>query len=122
MDFHTAARLAAVLAIGLGGIGPGIGIGIATMGAVQAIGRNPDAEGPIRTTLILGAGLAEAVAIYAFVVALVLLFVAGWSAARNGTSGSDVETTVMGARPALGSIRVGRRAPGGEAEDERIRH
>ncbi|HUS16499.1 MAG TPA: ATP synthase F0 subunit C [Chloroflexia bacterium] len=77
MDFHTAARLAAGLAIGLGGIGPGIGIGIAAMGAVQAIGRNPDAEGPIRTTLILGAGLAEAVAIYAFVVALVLLFVAG---------------------------------------------
>ncbi len=77
MDVGTAARLAAGLAIGLGGIGPGIGIGIATMGAVQAIGRNPDAEGPIRTTLILGAGLAEAVAIYAFVVALVLLFVAG---------------------------------------------
>jgi len=77
MDLHTAARLAAGLSMGLGAIGPGIGIGIAAMGAVQAIGRNPDAEGPIRTTLILGAGLSEAVAIYAFVIALVLLFVAG---------------------------------------------
>jgi F-type H+-transporting ATPase subunit c len=69
-------NLAAALAIGLGGLGPGIGIGIAVMGAMQAIGRNPDAAGDIRGTLILGAGLAEAVAIYAFVVALVLLFVA----------------------------------------------
>jgi len=77
MDVHVAARLAAGLAIGLGAIGPGIGIGVATMGAMQGISRNPDAEGPIRTTLILGAGLAEAVAIYAFVVALVLMFVVG---------------------------------------------
>jgi F-type H+-transporting ATPase subunit c len=77
MDVATAARIAAGLAIGLGAIGPGIGIGIATMGAMQGISRNPDAEGPIRTTLILGAGLAEAVAIYAFVVALVLMFVVG---------------------------------------------
>ena len=53
MDFYTMARLAAGLAIGLGAIGPGIGIGLATMGAVQAIGRNPDTEGPVRTTLIL---------------------------------------------------------------------
>jgi F-type H+-transporting ATPase subunit c len=68
-------QLAAALAIGLGGLGPGIGIGIAVNGAMQAIGRNPDAAGEIRGAMILGAGLAEAVAIYAFVVALVLLFV-----------------------------------------------
>jgi F-type H+-transporting ATPase subunit c len=71
-----AARLiAAGLAIGLGAIGPGIGLGIGTWGATQAIGRNPDAEGPIRTAMILGLGFAEAVAIYALVVALVLIFV-----------------------------------------------
>jgi len=69
-------QLAAALSIGLGAIGPGIGIGIATLGALQAIGRNPDAVGDIRNTMILGAGLSEAVAIYAFVVALVLIFVA----------------------------------------------
>ena len=67
--------LAAGLAIGLGGIGPGLGLGIGTWGATQAIGRNPDAEGPIRTAMILGLGFAEAVAIYALVVALVLVFV-----------------------------------------------
>lgn len=68
-------RLAAGLAIGLGGLGPGLGLGIGTWGATQAIGRNPDAEGPIRTAMILGLGFAEAVAIYALVVALVLIFV-----------------------------------------------
>jgi F-type H+-transporting ATPase subunit c len=67
--------LAAGLAMGLGGIGPGLGIGIGVWGATQAIGRNPDAEGPIRTTMILGMGLSEAVAIYALVVALVIIFV-----------------------------------------------
>lgn len=71
-----AARLiGAGLAIGLGGIGPGIGIGIGLFGATQAIGRNPDAEGAIRPLAVLGLGFAEAVAIYALVVALVLIFV-----------------------------------------------
>ncbi len=72
----AARLLAAGLAIGLGGIGPGLGIGIGVWGATQAIGRNPDAEGPVRATMILGLGLSEAVAIYALVVALVLVFVA----------------------------------------------
>ena len=67
--------LAAGLAIGLGGIGPGIGLGIGTYGATQAISRNPDAGGDIRTAMILGLGFAEAVAIYALVVALVIIFV-----------------------------------------------
>ena len=68
--------IGAALAIGLGGIGPGIGIGIAVRGALEAIGRNPETEAAVRTTMIIGASLAEAVAIYAFVVALVILFVA----------------------------------------------
>jgi F-type H+-transporting ATPase subunit c len=68
--------LAAGIAMGFGAIGPGIGIGIAVRGAMEAIGRNPEAEGPVRTTMIIGAGLAEAVAIYAFVVALILMFAA----------------------------------------------
>jgi F-type H+-transporting ATPase subunit c len=76
LSTDAARLLAAGLAIGLGGLGPGLGIGIGVWGATQAIGRNPDAEGPVRTTMILGLGLAEAVAIYALVVALVLVFVA----------------------------------------------
>ncbi len=67
--------LGAALAIGLGGIGPGIGIGIAANGALQAIGRNPEAAGTIQTQLIIGAGLAEAVAIYALLIGLLILFV-----------------------------------------------
>lgn len=72
----TARMIAAGLAIGLGAFGPGLGLGIGTWGATQAIGRNPDAEGPIRTAMILGLGFAEAVSIYALVVALVLIFAA----------------------------------------------
>jgi F-type H+-transporting ATPase subunit c len=71
----AAKLIGAGLAIGLGGIGPGIGLGIGTWGATQAIGRNPDSEGPVRTAMILGLGFAEAVAIYALVVALVIIFV-----------------------------------------------
>ncbi len=67
--------IAAGLAMGLGAIGPGIGIGILASGALQAIGRNPDARGPIFTNMILTVALAEAVAIYALVVAIIILFV-----------------------------------------------
>ncbi len=67
--------IAAGLAMGLGAIGPGIGIGILAAGALQAIGRNPDARGPIFTNMILTVALAEAVAIYALVVAIIILFV-----------------------------------------------
>lgn len=67
---------AAGLAIGIGGLGPGLGIGLAVRGAMEALGRNPEAEGAIRTTMIIGAALAEAIAIYAFVIAIILLFAA----------------------------------------------
>ena len=59
----------------IGAIGAGAGIGIVTSGAVQAMGRNPDAAGTIQTNMILGIAFAEAVAIYCLVVALLLLFV-----------------------------------------------
>jgi F-type H+-transporting ATPase subunit c len=67
--------MAAALAIGLGAIGPGLGIGLAVRGAMEALGRNPEAEGAIRLTMIIGAALAEAVAIYAFVIAIIIAFV-----------------------------------------------
>ena len=67
--------LGADLAIGLGAIGPGIGIGILMQGALQAMGRNPDASSNIQTNMILGVAFAEAIAIYALVVALILMFV-----------------------------------------------
>lgn len=67
--------IGAALAIGLGGLGPGLGIGLAVRGAMEALGRNPEAAGDIRTTMIIGAALAEAVAIYAFVIAIIIAFV-----------------------------------------------
>lgn len=68
-------KLAAALAIALGALGPGLGIGYAVGKAMEAIGRNPEAQAAVRTTMILGAGLAEAIAIYAFVIALILSLV-----------------------------------------------
>lgn len=59
----------------LGAIGAGAGIGILVGGAVQGIARNPDASGNIQTNMILGIAFAEAVAIYALVVSLIILFV-----------------------------------------------
>ena len=70
-------ELAAALAIGLGAIGPGIGIGLLAGPALAAMGRNPEAAGIVRTNMILAIVFAEAVAIYALVVALIILFVIG---------------------------------------------
>lgn len=67
--------LATGLAIGLGAIGPGIGIGILGGKALEAIGRNPEASSKIQTNMILGIAFAEAIAIYALVVALIIKFV-----------------------------------------------
>ncbi len=73
MNAHALALLGAGLAM-IGAIGPGIGIGLVVSGSVQAIGRNPEAAGEIRTNMILGLAFAEAVAIYAMVIALILVF------------------------------------------------
>ena len=59
----------------VGAIGAGAGVGIVVGGAVQGIARNPDASGMIQTNMILGIAFAEAIAIYALVVALIILFV-----------------------------------------------
>jgi F-type H+-transporting ATPase subunit c len=64
--------LGVALAIGLGAIGPGIGIGIAAGQAFNAIGRNPEAEPLIRINMFIGLAFAEAIAIYALVIAFVL--------------------------------------------------
>jgi len=70
-DFNMLA-LGVALAIGLGAIGPGIGIGIAAGQAFNAIGRNPEAEPLIRINMFIGLAFAEAIAIYALVIAFVI--------------------------------------------------
>jgi F-type H+-transporting ATPase subunit c len=63
------------ITIAIGGLGPAIAIGMIGAKAMEAIGRNPEATGRLQTVLILTLGLAEAIAIYALVVALILKFV-----------------------------------------------
>ncbi len=62
-------------AIGVGSIGPGIAIGLIGAAAVIAIARNPEIADKIQITMIIAIAFAEAVAIYALVVALILKFV-----------------------------------------------
>jgi F-type H+-transporting ATPase subunit c len=74
MSNEAVKMLATALAIGLGGFGPAIGIGMLAAKAMEAIGRNPEAEGKIRTSMILAIAFAEAVAVYALVIALIIKF------------------------------------------------
>ena len=70
----TFQTLATGLAIGLGAIGPGIGIGLIGAAALNGIARNPEAASKIQTNMILAIAFAEAVAIYALVIALIIKF------------------------------------------------
>jgi F-type H+-transporting ATPase subunit c len=65
----------AALAIGVGGFGPGLAIGNLVGKAMEALGRNPEAQPVIQTNMILGVAFAEAIAIYALVVAIMIGFV-----------------------------------------------
>ncbi len=74
MDEASVRLLGMALAIGLGAIGPGAGIGMIFGGAVQAMGRNPEAEGLVRTYAILGFALAESLFIFALVFGILIGF------------------------------------------------
>ena len=67
--------IGAGIAIGLGAIGPSIGIGLLAGKAMESLGRNPEAAGPIQQNMILAIAFAEAIAIYALVVAVIIKFV-----------------------------------------------
>ena len=67
-------KLGAAIGAGLAAIGAGIGIGLATSKATDAIARQPEADGKIRTSLILGCALAEATAIYGFIIGILIVF------------------------------------------------
>jgi len=74
MELEALKSIGAALAIGLGALGPGIGIGILAGKALEAIGRNPEASQKVQTAMILAIAFAEAIAIYALVVALIIKF------------------------------------------------
>jgi F-type H+-transporting ATPase subunit c len=75
MDMDSVRLIGAAIAIGLGALGPGIGIGLIGAKAVEAVGRNPEATSKIQTMAILGFAITESVVIYALVIALIIKFV-----------------------------------------------
>lgn len=74
MDTEVARLFATAISIAVGAIAPAIGIGMIGSKAVEALGRNPEAQSSIQTTMILSIAFAEAVAIYALVVSLIIKF------------------------------------------------
>lgn len=66
--------LAMAIAAGVGVLGPGIGIGMLVSKALEAIGRNPEAAGKVQATMFIGIAFVEALAIFAIVVAFVIMF------------------------------------------------
>lgn len=74
MEPETMKLIAAALAIGIGAIGPGIAIGLIGGRAVEALGRNPEAESSIRNLMILAIVFTESIALYALVISFIILF------------------------------------------------
>ncbi|KKQ37436.1 MAG: ATP synthase subunit c [Candidatus Roizmanbacteria bacterium GW2011_GWA2_37_7] len=75
METENVRLLATALSIGLGVIAPALSVGLIGSKAMEALGRNPEAESAVRTTMILAAAFAESIAIFALVVALIIKFV-----------------------------------------------
>lgn len=75
MNASDAQYIAMAIAIAVGAIGPGLGIGMLGAKAMEAVGRNPEAANKVQTLMILAIVFAEAIAIYALVVALIIRFV-----------------------------------------------
>lgn len=75
MDEATMKLLMTGITVAAGGILPALAIGMITAKAMEAIGRNPEAAGEVRTSMILGLAFAEAIAIYALVAGLIIKFV-----------------------------------------------
>lgn len=74
METEAVKALASAIAIGLGSMMPGLGIGILAGKAMEAIGRNPEAAPKIQSAMILAIAFTEAIAIYALVIALIIKF------------------------------------------------
>ena len=74
MDIESVKTLGFALVVGLGVIGPSIGLGILVSSALEAIGRNPEAAGTIQTTMFIGIAVTEALAIFALVVGFIIKF------------------------------------------------
>lgn len=74
MDPKALAWLGAGLAIGIGALGPGVAVGMMVSKTVEAMARQPEVAGMVRTTMFIGVAFAEAIALYALVIAFLLSF------------------------------------------------
>lgn len=74
MDIEVAKTLGMAIVVGLGVIGPGIGLGILVSKALEAIGRNPEAAGVIQTTMYIGIGVTDVLAIFAVIIGFIIKF------------------------------------------------
>ncbi|MBL1434386.1 ATP synthase F0 subunit C [Candidatus Wolfebacteria bacterium] len=74
MELEAAKAMAMAIAVGVGVLGPGIGIGMIVSGALNAIGRNPEASGQVITNMFIGIAFTEALAIFALVVGFIIKF------------------------------------------------
>jgi F-type H+-transporting ATPase subunit c len=72
MDAASFTNLAKAIAIAIGGMGPGLAIGLIGSKAMESIGRNPESSDKIFVPMLLGMAFAEAIAIYALVVTFTL--------------------------------------------------
>ncbi len=75
MEPEVMKMLAVGLVVGLGMLGPGLAIGLIGYSAMQALGRNPEARGPIMTNMILVTAFAEAIGIYVLIIAIILVMI-----------------------------------------------
>lgn len=75
MDEASVKLIMMGITIAVGGSMPALAIGMICARAMEAIGRNPEASGEVRTSMILGLAFAEAIAIYALVAGLIIKFV-----------------------------------------------
>lgn len=74
MDIEVAKTLGMAIVVGLGVIGPGIGLGILVSKALEAIGRNPEAAPLIQTTMYVGIAVTDVLAIFAVVIGFIIKF------------------------------------------------
>lgn len=74
MDFFTWVIITAGFGMAVGSVGTAIGQGLAVKSALEGVARNPGASGKILTTMMIGLAMIESLAIYVFVVAMIILF------------------------------------------------
>ncbi|MBU1863274.1 MAG: ATP synthase F0 subunit C [Candidatus Omnitrophica bacterium] len=73
--FNLAALIGAGLSTGIGSLGPGVGAGMANAGACEGVGRDPELEGPLLRTMLIGQAVSQSTSVYALVISFCLLFI-----------------------------------------------